>query len=232
VPKVTLAQTRSCFLEPTRSPDMRAWHPFSSLPPPARSLRHRHRQHPPLRSGQRPASICDRRQMMKVANGGFVEIRATVPRAGSGRTRQFQNECFFDPIGSYPLSGHRSEDKKIRSGRWGSGGGVYGCFSRVGPLSDMNAAHGRAASYVVFPDTLLFSARVHGVAHRCGRTRARQQSGQGRHDKVNTRAMLLTDAALGVAGFGVLLGAAWLLGLHLQSNQNRPAGIPEISPRG
>jgi hypothetical protein len=52
------------------------------------------------------------------------------------------------------------------------------------------------------------------------------------HDKVNTRAMLLTDAALGVAGFGVLLGAAWLLGLHLQSNQNRPAGIPEISPRG
>jgi hypothetical protein len=42
----------------------------------------------------------------------------------------------------------------------------------------------------------------------------------------------LTDAALGVAGFGVLLGAAWLLGLHLLSNQIRPAGIPEISPRG
>jgi hypothetical protein len=80
VPKVTLAQTRSCFLEPTRSPDMRTWHPFWSLPPPARSLRHRHRQHPPLRSGQRPASICDRRQMMKVANGGFVEIRGDCPK--------------------------------------------------------------------------------------------------------------------------------------------------------
>lgn len=33
------------------------------------------------------------------------------------------------------------------------------------------------------------------------------------HDRVSTRAMLLTDAALGVAGFSVLLGAAWLLGL-------------------
>jgi len=52
------------------------------------------------------------------------------------------------------------------------------------------------------------------------------------HDKVSTRAMLLTDAALGVAGFGVLLGAAWLLGLRLQSEQNRSAGTPEISPRG
>jgi hypothetical protein len=87
VPKVTLAQSRSCFLEPTRSPDTRAWHPFGSLPPPARSLRHRHRQHPPLRSGQRPASICDRRQMMKVANGGFVEIRGDCPKARKWPTR-------------------------------------------------------------------------------------------------------------------------------------------------
>jgi predicted MFS family arabinose efflux permease len=52
------------------------------------------------------------------------------------------------------------------------------------------------------------------------------------HDKVNTRAMLLTDAALGVASFGVLLRAAWLLGLRLQRNQSRPGGIPEISLRG
>jgi hypothetical protein len=52
------------------------------------------------------------------------------------------------------------------------------------------------------------------------------------HDKVSTRAMLLTDAALGVAGFGVLLSAAWLLGLRPQREQNRSAGTPEISPRG
>jgi len=49
------------------------------------------------------------------------------------------------------------------------------------------------------------------------------------HDHVSTRAMLLTDAALGVAGFGVLLSAAWLLGLRIHRNPNRPTGIPATS---
>jgi len=49
------------------------------------------------------------------------------------------------------------------------------------------------------------------------------------HDHVSTRAMLLTDAALGVAGFGVLLAAGWLLGLRIHRNPNRPAGIPATS---
>jgi hypothetical protein len=49
------------------------------------------------------------------------------------------------------------------------------------------------------------------------------------HDHVSTRAMLFTDAALGAAGFGVLLGAAWLLGLRIHRNPNRPAGIPVTS---
>jgi hypothetical protein len=46
------------------------------------------------------------------------------------------------------------------------------------------------------------------------------------HDHVSTRAMLLADAALGAVGFGVLLGAAWLLGLRIHRNPNRPAGFP------
>ena len=49
------------------------------------------------------------------------------------------------------------------------------------------------------------------------------------HDHVSTRAMLLTDAALGVAGFAVLVGAAWLLGMRVHRNPNRPAEIPAIS---
>ena len=52
------------------------------------------------------------------------------------------------------------------------------------------------------------------------------------HDHVSTRAMLLTDAALGAADFGLLLAAAWLLGLRWQHAPNRPAGIPTTSPRG
>lgn len=49
------------------------------------------------------------------------------------------------------------------------------------------------------------------------------------HDHLSTRAMLLTDAALGAAGFGVLLGAAWLLGLRIHRDANRPVGFPATS---